>query len=96
MANINFPVGVEVSMRSFRLTNSTSFAVSCSTRPSKSRVFLAKRLMASTVTVSPGFTTAINAFNCGRLVSLPLNLSMYICSGGIPISRIAMICLSKF
>ena len=51
--SINLPVGVVVSIASLRLTNSTCFSVSRSTRSSKSRVFLAKRLIDSTITVSP-------------------------------------------
>lgn len=51
--NMNFPVGVVVSMFSFWLTNSTPFAASFSTNSSRSRVFLAKRLMLSTITLSP-------------------------------------------
>ena len=51
--SMNLPVGVVVSIASLRLTNSTCFSVSRSTRSSRSRVFLAKRLMDSTITVSP-------------------------------------------
>lgn len=65
-----------VSIASFLLTNSTPLAVNCSTRPSKSRVFLAKRLMLSTITVSPRRTYSIIRCNSGRLVFLPLMRSM--------------------
>ena len=51
--SINLPVGVVVSIASLRLTNSTCFSVSRSTRSSRSRAFLANRLIDSTITVSP-------------------------------------------
>ena len=70
--SMNFPVGLVVSMASFLLTNSTPFAVSHSTSSSRSRVFLANRLMDSTITVSPLRTYSIIFCSSGRLAFLPL------------------------
>lgn len=64
--SINFPVGVVVSMASLRLTNSTCFSVSRSTRSSRSRVFRANRLIDSTITVSPRRTYSIMRVSSGR------------------------------
>ena len=50
---------VVVSMASFLLTNSTLLAVNCSTSSNRSLVFRAKRLMLSTMTVSPRRTYSI-------------------------------------
>jgi hypothetical protein len=72
---MNFPVGVAVSILSFWLINSTPFAVSLSIKLSKSRVFRAKRLTDSTITVSPHFTTLNSFCNPGRAVFFPLSLS---------------------
>ena len=53
MVSMNLPEGVVVSMASFLDTNSTPLLVRRSTNSRRSRVFRAKRLIASTITVSP-------------------------------------------
>ena len=58
------------------LTNSTPLAVSRSISSSKSRVLRAKRLMDSTITMSPLLTYSIIFCSSGRFVLLPLMRSM--------------------
>lgn len=66
----------EKSKASFLEINSTFFAVSCSTSSKRSLVHLANREILSTITTSPSRTNSIIRFSSGRLVSLPLCLSM--------------------
>lgn len=68
--------GVLVSMLSFWLINCTPFALSVAVKSSKSRVFLAKREILSTVRLSPSRTKSIILCSSGRSVFFPLILSV--------------------
>lgn len=76
MVSMKRPCAVCVSMFSFRLTKATSISCSFATRESRSRVLRAKRLMLSTMSVSPSRRNAKQALRLGRSVSLPLWWSM--------------------